>query len=46
MYDYLILKLTEPKDDHDNMIKQFPVYDALYAFAKADNKDKLLTSRN
>ena len=33
-------------DDYDNMIKQFPVYDALYAFAKADNKDKLLTSRH
>jgi hypothetical protein len=23
-------------DDYDNMEKQFPVYDALYAFAKAD----------
>ncbi len=34
------------KDDYDNMIKQFPVYDALYAFAKSDNKDKLLTSRH
>ena len=34
------------KDDYDNMIKQFPVYDALYAFAKADNKEKLLTSRH
>ena len=33
-------------DDYDNMIKQFPVYDALYAFAKADNKDKLLSSRH
>ena len=33
-------------DDYDNMIKQFPVYDALYAFAKADNKEKLLTSRH
>jgi hypothetical protein len=26
------------KKDYDNMEKQFPVYDALYAFAKADNK--------
>jgi len=26
------------KDDYDNMEKQFPVYDTLYAFAKADNK--------
>jgi hypothetical protein len=34
------------KDDYDNMAKQFPVYDALYAFSKADNKEKLLTSRN
>ena len=33
-------------DDYDNMIKQFPVYDALYAFAKTDNKDKLLSSRH
>jgi len=34
------------KDDHDNMEKQFPVYHALYAFAKADNKEKFLTSRH
>ena len=34
------------KDDYDNMEKQFPVYDALYAFAKADNKEKFLTSRH
>ena len=34
------------KDDFDNMEKQFPVYDALYAFAKADNKEKFLTSRH
>ncbi len=34
------------KDDYDNMIKQFPVYDALYAFAKVDNKEKFLTSRH
>jgi len=34
------------KDEYDNMAKQFPVYDALYAFAKADNKEKLLTSRH
>ena len=33
-------------DDYDNMEKQFPVYDALYAFAKADNKEKFLTSRH
>ena len=33
-------------DDYDNIIKKFPVYDVLYAFAKADNKDKLLTSRH
>ena len=29
------------KDDCENMEKQFPVYDALYAFAKADNKEKV-----
>ncbi len=34
------------KDDYDNMIKQFPLYDALYAFVKFDKKDKLLTSRH
>ena len=34
------------KDDYDNMEKQFPVYDALYVFAKADNKEKFLTSRH
>ena len=34
------------KDDYDNMEKQFPVYDALYTFAKADNKEKFLTSRH
>ncbi|MGI0051496.1 MAG: chromate resistance protein ChrB domain-containing protein [Nitrososphaeraceae archaeon] len=34
------------KDDYDNMEKQFPVYDTLYAFAKADNKEKFLTSRH
>ena len=33
-------------DDYDNMEKQFSVYDALYAFAKADNKEKFLTSRH
>ncbi len=33
-------------DDYENMAKQFPVYDALYAFAKSDNKEKLLTSRH
>jgi hypothetical protein len=32
------------QDDYDNMEKQFPVYDALYAFAKADHKEKFLTS--
>ena len=34
------------KDDYDNMVKQFPVYDALYSFAKADNKEKFLNSRH
>jgi hypothetical protein len=34
------------KDDYDNMAKQFHVYDALYAFCKSDNKEKLLTSRH
>ena len=34
------------KDDYENMTKQFPVYDALYAFAKADNKENFLTSRH
>jgi hypothetical protein len=34
------------KDDHDNMAKQFYVYDALYAFCKSDNKEKLLSSRH
>ena len=34
------------KDDYDNMAKQFYVYDALYAFYKSDNKEKLLTSRH
>ena len=34
------------KDDYENMTKHFPVYDALYAFAKADNKEKFLTSRH
>ena len=34
------------KNDYDNMIKQFPVYDALYAFAKASNKKQFLTSRH
>ena len=33
-------------DDYENMTKQFPLYDALYAFAKSDNKEKLLTSRH
>ena len=33
------------KDDYENMEKQFSVYDALYVFAKADNKEKFLTSR-
>jgi hypothetical protein len=26
------------QDDHDNMAKQFPVYDALYTFCKSDNR--------
>src|SRR6266550_2605450 len=26
------------KDDHDNMAKQFPVYDALYAYCRAKVK--------
>jgi hypothetical protein len=34
------------KDDYDNMAKQFSIYDALYAFCKSDNKEKLLTSRH
>ena len=34
------------KDDYENMEKQFSVYDALYVFAKADNKEKFLTSRH
>jgi hypothetical protein len=35
------------KDDHDNMAKQFYVYDALYAFCKSnDKKQKLLSSRH
>ena len=34
------------KDDYENMTKQFPVYDAFYAFAKADKKEKFLTSRH
>ena len=34
------------RDDYGNMEKQFPVYDALYAFAKADNKEKFLNSRH
>ena len=34
------------KDDYDNMAKQFPIYDALYAFVKSNKKDKLLTSRH
>ena len=34
------------KDDYDNMEKQFPVYDALYVFAKAENKEKFLSSRH
>ena len=34
------------KDDYDNMRRQFPVYDALYAFAKASNKKQFLTSRH
>jgi hypothetical protein len=34
------------KDDYDNKAKQFYVYDALYAFCKSDNKEKLLTSRH
>ena len=34
------------RNDHDNMIKQFPVYDALYAFAKSSNKKKFITSRH
>ena len=35
-----------PKDDYDNMAKQFYVYDALYAFCKSNdnNKEKLFTS--
>ena len=36
------------KDDYDNMVKQFYVYDVLYAFCKSDNnnKEKLLSSRH
>lgn len=34
------------KDDYDNMAKQFYVYDALYAFCKSNNKEKLLTTRH
>jgi len=26
------------KDDHDNMAKQFPAYDALYAYCRAKVK--------
>jgi hypothetical protein len=33
-------------DDFDNMRKQFPVYDALYAFCKIDDKNKATTSRH
>jgi hypothetical protein len=33
------------KDDYENMERQFLVYDVLYVFAKADNKEKFLTSR-
>lgn len=32
------------KDDYDNMAKQFPVYDALYAFCKSDTKKAITTS--
>ena len=28
------------KDDHDNMAKQFPAYDALYAFCQAQARSK------
>ena len=28
------------KDDHDNMAKQFPAYDALYAFCQAQRRSK------
>lgn len=34
------------KDDHENMAKQFPVYDALYSFCKTDNKKAATTSRH
>ncbi len=34
------------KDYYDNMVKQFPIYDALYEFIKSDKKYKLLTSRH
>src|ERR671912_372679 len=34
------------KDDYDNMVKQFPLYDALFGFCKSDHKEKLLTSRH
>jgi hypothetical protein len=34
------------KYDYDNMTKQFSICDALYAFCKSDNKEKLLTSRH
>ena len=34
------------KEDNENMEKQFPVYDALYVFAKVDKKEKFLTSRH
>jgi len=29
---------TTAKDDHDNMAKQFPAYDALYAYCQAKVK--------
>jgi hypothetical protein len=34
------------KDDYENMAKQFPVYDALYAFCKSDKKKAITTSRH
>ncbi len=33
-------------DDYENMANQFAIYDALYAFAKSYNKEKLLTSKH
>jgi hypothetical protein len=34
------------EDDHENMAKQFHVYDALYTFCKSENKKAITTSRH